>query len=71
MKKAKSLSEEDLQIAEKRRGAKGKGQKEEQGEIRKPCSVINTKKQKKTTELERLERSLRKSEISREYFMQR
>ena len=51
-KKAKWLSEEALQIAEKRRKAKGKGEKEsyshlnaefqkEQGEIRKPCSVIN------------------------------
>ena len=48
-KKAKWLSEEALQIAEKRRKAKGKGEKEsyshlnaefqkEQGEIRKPSS---------------------------------
>ena len=45
MKKAKWLSEEALQIAEKRREAKGKGEKiypsecsfkDEQGEIRKP-----------------------------------
>ena len=44
-KKAKWLSEEDLQIAEKRRDAKGKGEKErythlnakeQQGKIRKP-----------------------------------
>ena len=47
-KKAKWLSEEALQIAEKRREAKGKGEKErythlnaEQEEIRKPSSVIN------------------------------
>ena len=54
-KKAKWLSEEALQIAEKRREAKGKGEKkgipmwmqsskEQQGEIRKPSSVINAKK---------------------------
>ena len=54
-KKAKWLSEDVLQIAEKRREAKGKGEKErythlnaefqrQQGEIRKPSSVINTKK---------------------------
>ena len=59
-KKAKWLSEEALQIAEKRRNAKGKGEKErytclnaefqriaeirEIGEIRKPSSVINAKK---------------------------
>ena len=34
--------------------------KEQQGEIRKPSSVISTKKQRKTTEWERLEISLRK-----------
>ena len=54
-KKAKWLSEEALQIAEKRREAKGKGEKEsyihlnakfqrKQGEIRKASSVINAKK---------------------------
>ena len=54
-KKAKQLSEEALQIAEKRREAKGKGEKEryiylnagskeEQGEIRKASSVISAKK---------------------------
>ena len=54
-KKAKWLSEEALQIAMKRREAKGKGEKErytiwmqsskeEQGEIRKPSSAINEKK---------------------------
>ena len=54
-KKAKWLSEEALQIAEKRREAKGKGEKEryahlnaefqrKQGEIRKSSSVINAKK---------------------------
>ena len=54
-KKAKWLSEEALQIAKKRREAKGKGEKEryahlnaevqrKQGEIRKSSSVINAKK---------------------------
>ena len=54
-KKAKWLSEEALQIAEKRPEAKGKGEKEsyihlnakfqrKQGEIRKASSVINAKK---------------------------
>ena len=54
-KKAKWLSEEALQIAEKRRKAKGKREKEkytylnaefkeQQGEIRKPSSVIYAKK---------------------------
>ena len=55
-KKAKWLSEEALQIAEKRREAKSKGEKErythlnaeQQGEIRKPSSAISAKKQKKT-----------------------
>ena len=54
-KKAKWLSEEALQIAEKRREAKGKGEKERYthlnaefqriaGEMRKLSSVINAKK---------------------------
>ena len=50
-KKAKWLSEEDLQIAVKRREVKSKREKErykhlnaEQGEIRKPSSAINAKK---------------------------
>ena len=54
-KKAKWLSEEVLQIAEKRQEEKGKGEKEsythlnaefqrKQGEIRKPSSVINATK---------------------------
>ena len=51
-KKAKWLSEEALQMAEKRREVKGKGEKERyrqsskenQGEIRKPSSVISAKK---------------------------
>ena len=54
-KKAKWLSEDALQIAEKRREAKSKGEKERythlnaefqriQGEIRKPSSAISAKK---------------------------
>ena len=45
--------------------------KEQQGEMRKPSSVINAKKQRKTIEWERLEISSRKLEIPREYFMHR
>ena len=37
--------------------------KEQQGEIRKPSSVINAKKWRKTIDWERLEISSRKSEI--------
>ena len=44
--------------------------KEQQGEIRKPSSVINEKKWTKTIEWERLEISSRKLEIPRENFMQ-
>ena len=54
-KNTKCFSEEALQIAEKRREVKGKGEKEryahqmqnskeKKGEIRKPSSVINAKK---------------------------
>ena len=81
-KKAKWLTEEALQTAVNRREAKIKGKKErdshlnaefqkQQGEIRKPSSMISVEKQRKTTEWERLEISLRKSEIPREHFMQR
>ena len=81
-KKSKWLSEEALQIAVKRREIKGKGEKESYthlnaefqrtaGEIRKPSSGISAKKQRKTIEWERPEISSRKSEIPREYFMQR
>ena len=55
MQKAKWLSEKALQLAEKRKEAKGKGEnerythfnqsfKEERGEIRKPSSVNSAKK---------------------------
>ena len=80
--KAKCLSEEDLQIAEKRREAKGKGEKER-------CTHLNTEFQtiarrdkkaflsdqckeiEENNEWERLEIFSRKLEISREHFMQR
>ena len=59
-----------------RREAKGKGDKErythfeeQQGEIRKPSSVFNARKQRKTIEWETLK--TRKFEIPKEYFMQR
>ena len=42
--------------------------REEQGEIRKPSSVINAKKQKKTTEWERREISSRKLETTKGTF---
>ena len=82
MQKAKWLSEEALQTAVKRREVKRKekkkdipismqSSKEYQGEIRKPSSVINARKYRKTTEWERLEISSRKSEIPREHSMQR
>ena len=76
------MSEEAIQIAEKRREAKGKGEKERYthlnaefqrigGEIRKPSSVISAKKQRKTIDWERLEISSRKLEIPRKHFMQK
>ena len=81
-KNAKWLSAEALQIAMKRREVKGKGEKERYihwktefqriaRRDKKPSSVINAKKQRKTIEWERLEISLRKLEIPREHFMQR
>ena len=80
-KKAKWLSEEALQIAEKRRDAKGKGEKERythlnaefQGIARRDKKVFLTdqcKEIEETIEWERLEISLRKLEIPREHFMQ-
>ena len=47
-----------------------KSSKEQQGEIKKPSSVINAKKYRKTTEQERPEISSRKLEIRREHYMQ-
>ena len=81
-KKAKWLCGEALQIAVKRREVKSKGERERykhlnaefQGIARRDKKAffsINAKKQRKTTEWERLEISSRKLEISREHFMQR
>ena len=81
-KKANWLPEEALQIAVKRSKAKSKEEKERYSHLnadfqriarrdRKPSSVINAKKQRKTTERERLEISSQKLEIPREHFMQR
>ena len=81
-KKAKWLSEEALQIAGKRREAKGKGKKEryiplnakfqriarrdKKAFLRDQCKEIE-----ENDRIERLETSSRKLEISREHFMQR
>ena len=81
-KKAKLLSEEGLQIAVKRREPKSKGEKERYKHLnaefqriarrdKKPSSVINAKKKRKTIQWERLEVSSRKLDTPREYFMQR
>ena len=81
MQKGKWLSEEALQIAEKRKEAKGKEEEETYTylnaefqriarEIRKPFSAINAR-QRKRIEQERLEISSRKVEIPSKHFMQR
>ena len=73
--------EESLQITEKRREAKGKGEKERYIHVNvefqriarrdKKVFLSDQCKQKKTIEWERLEISSRKSQILREHFMQR
>ena len=78
-KKAKWLSEEALQIAEKRRDTKGKGEKERdthlnaefQGIARRDKKAFLSDQCKETIEWERLEISLRKLEIPKEHFIQR
>ena len=81
-KEAKWLSEEALQIAEKRREGKGKGEKERFTYLneefqriarrdKKAFLVINANKQRKTIAWESLELSSRKLEIPREHIMQR
>ena len=81
-KKAKWLSEEALQIAEKRREVKGKGGKERythlnaefQRKARRDKKAFHSDQCReigKRTEWERLEISSRKLEIPREHFMQR
>ena len=79
--KAKWLSEEVLQIAEKRREAKGKGEKERythlnaefQRRARRGKVFLSDqcKEMRKTIEWERLEISSRKLELPREHLMQR
>ena len=81
-KKAKWLSEEDLQLAQKRREAKSKGDKERYTHLNAEFQRIARREKKaflsdqckeieENNRLERLEISLRKLEIPREYFMQR
>ena len=81
-KKAKWLSEESLQIALKRREAKGKGEKERYTHLnaefqrramrdKKAFLSDQCKEIEETTEWERLEISSRKLEIPRDHFMQR
>ena len=82
-KKAKWLPEEALQIAEKRRAAKGKGEKERYTHLNPEFKRIARRDKKaflsdqceeiegKKMEWERLEITLRKLEIPMEYFMQR
>ena len=67
-RKAKWLSEEALQTAVEKKKSERQRRK---GEIRKPSSAINAKKQRKAIEWERREISSRKLEIPREHFMQR
>ena len=80
-KKAKWLSEEDLQITEKRREVKDKREKESYTYLNAEFQRIarrdkkaflgdQGKEQRKTIERERLETSSRKSEIPREHFIQ-
>ena len=81
-KKAKWLSEEALQIAEKRREVKDKGEKERYTHLnaefqriaqrdKKAFLFDQSKKQRKTIEWERLAISSSKLAIPREHFMQR
>ena len=82
IQKAKWLSEEALQIAGKRREAKGKGEKERYIPLnaefqriarrdKKPFFSDQCKEIEENNRMERLEISSRKLELSREYFMQR
>ena len=81
-KKAKRLSEETLQIADKRREVKGKEEKDRYIHLdaefqrtarsnKKAFLSDQCKEVEKTIEWERLEISSRKLEIPSEYFMQR
>ena len=81
-KKAKWLSEEDLQMAEKRREAKGKGEKERYTHLnaefqrtarrdKKAFLSDQCKEIEENNRMGRLEISSRKLKIPREHFMQR
>ena len=80
-RKAKWLSEESLQIADKRREMKGKGEKERYAHLNaefqrtarrdKNAFLSDQCKEIEEKEWERLEISSRKLEIPREHFMQR
>ena len=73
------MSEEALQIAEKRRDTKGKGEKERYTHLKAEFQRIARRDKnaflgdqcKETIEWERLEISLRKLEIPKEHFIQR
>ena len=80
MQKGKWLPEEALQIAEKRREAKGKGERERYTWLNAECQRIARRDEKdflsnqckeieKTIEWERLEILSRKLETPREHFM--
>ena len=80
-KKAKWLSEETLQVAEKRREAKGKGEKERYTYLKAEFQRITRgdkkaflsdqcKEIEENNRMERLEVSSRKLEIPREHFLQ-
>ena len=78
-KRTKWLSEEALQIAQKKREAKGKGEKERyiyldtgfQRTARRDKKAFLSDQWRKTIEWERLQISPRKLEIAREHYMQR
>ena len=80
-KKAKWLSEKDLQIAVKRTEVKGKGEKERYKHLNaefqriarrdKKAFLSDQCKVEENNRMERLEISSRKLEIPREHFMQR
>ena len=78
MKNAKWLFDKVLQIPEKRKEAKGKGEKERYTHLNAKFQRIARRHKKaflsdqcKEIDWERLETSSRKLEIPREYFMQR
>ena len=82
MQKAKWLSDEALQIAEKRREAKGKGGKERYTHLNAEFQRIARRDKKvflsdqckeieENNRMKRLESSSRKLKTLREYFMQR